>query len=90
MKARQKFKGNALTHPLSTSQLSPGSPVSHDPAPSAAASLNKASAQGFACGFLNGQFLTPPCVNLPAIPLPVLQQMKESNKWPQDFNKFLA
>ena len=83
IKARQKFKGKALTHLLSTSQLSTGSLMS--PAPSAL--LNKASAQGFA---LNGQFITPPGVSLPAVPLEALQQIKESNKWPQDFNKFLV
>lgn len=37
--------------------------------------INKASAQAFAQGLLSGQILAPPGVNMPAIPLPVLQDM---------------
>ncbi len=39
-------------------------------------------------GLLNGQFITPPGVSMPAIPVPVLQNMVETNTWPEDFNKY--
>ncbi len=52
--------------------------------------LTKMSARTFAVGLLHGTIQAPPGVNIPAIPLPVLQAMAQTDTWPPNFSDFLC
>ena len=47
------------------------------------------SARTLAVGLIHGRIQAPQGVNIPAIPLSVLQTMEQTDKWPPDFPKFL-
>ena len=48
------------------------------------------SARTFAVGLLHGTIQAPPGVNIPAVPLPVLQAMEQTDTWPPNFSDFLC
>ena len=58
--------------------------------PASTSSLTKTSARTFAVGLLHGTIQAPPGVNIPAVPLPVLQAMAETDTWPPNFSDFLC
>ena len=51
---------------------------------------SKMSALTFAVGLINGTLQPSPEVNLPAVPVPILQEMIQTNTWPADFQKYFS
>lgn len=52
--------------------------------------VSRMSARTFAVGYLNGTIQPAPGINIPAVPLPILQTMTQTNTWPPDFSTFLS
>ena len=48
------------------------------------------SVHTFAMGLLNGTIQAPPGVNIPAVPLPILQTMAQTDALPSNFPDFLC
>ena len=55
-----------------------------------ASTCTKMSAHTFAVGLLHGTIQASPGVNIPAVPLPVLQAMAQTDIWPPNFSDFLC
>ena len=48
------------------------------------------SARTFAADLLHGTIQAPPGVNIPAVLLPVLEAMAQTDTWPPNFSDFLC
>ena len=48
------------------------------------------SARTFAAGLLHGTIQASPSVNIPAVPLPVLEAMAQIDTWPPNFSEFFS
>jgi len=75
--------------PSSGGRFSVPSIISTSASDKAAATVTKMSARAFAVGYLNGTLQPAPGVNIPAVPLPVLRTMTQTNTWPPNFFTFL-